>query len=235
MIFTIHPHRNVLCTHKTTIEFTTDSELTLRGDCILGVNADFDLKELKKIKGKFKVAITCGKLKDSFIAYSVNSFNSDHELVIRKTSFISPRTFGIKSNKSSSEINRDLVNLLRKHAGTVKIEKIKIKAFIFDLDETLATWADAKSKGLEAMTSKVCELYKINGLRAQDFINAFHKIEHDQLASSKYPEDHSRELWSRKALQLLGITCKKSDSLELERIFHDETLKYVELFSDTEK
>ena len=46
--FFAYGHKNILATHKTTIEFTKDRELSLRGNCILGVNADFNLIELKK-------------------------------------------------------------------------------------------------------------------------------------------------------------------------------------------
>ena len=40
-------HKNLLGTHKNTLEFTKDKNLTLKGDCIVGVNADFDAGELK--------------------------------------------------------------------------------------------------------------------------------------------------------------------------------------------
>ena len=41
--FTAYGHKNILATHKTTIEFTKDKELSLKGNCIVGVRADFDL------------------------------------------------------------------------------------------------------------------------------------------------------------------------------------------------
>ena len=41
--FNAYGHPNILGTHKTTFEFTKDNELTLNGDCIVGVKADFEL------------------------------------------------------------------------------------------------------------------------------------------------------------------------------------------------
>ena len=59
--FHAYGHKNILGTHKATLEFTKDEEVSLKGDCIVGVNADFELKDLKEfIKGREskKVSIT---------------------------------------------------------------------------------------------------------------------------------------------------------------------------------
>ena len=50
--FTVRGHNNVLALHKNTVEFTKDKELTLNGDCILGVDANFFRP--KNVKNKFK-------------------------------------------------------------------------------------------------------------------------------------------------------------------------------------
>ena len=52
--FHAYGHPNILATHKTTLEFTKDSELSLKGDCIVGVKADFDLNEIKKFVKNLK-------------------------------------------------------------------------------------------------------------------------------------------------------------------------------------
>ena len=50
--FNAYGHPNILGIHKTTLEFTKDEELSLDGDCIVGVKADFELSRLKRfIKG----------------------------------------------------------------------------------------------------------------------------------------------------------------------------------------
>ena len=42
-------HKNILAKHRNTLEFTKDKDLTLNGDCIVGVNANFDLKEINHL------------------------------------------------------------------------------------------------------------------------------------------------------------------------------------------
>ena len=46
--FSAYGHENILGTNKKTFEFTKDRDLSLKGDCIVGVNADFDLEKLKE-------------------------------------------------------------------------------------------------------------------------------------------------------------------------------------------
>jgi hypothetical protein len=47
-------HKNVLATHKTTLEFTKDDYLTKKGDCILAINLD---KIPKAMQGKIKIIL----------------------------------------------------------------------------------------------------------------------------------------------------------------------------------
>ena len=39
-------HENIRSNHKKTIEITKESELTVRGDCIVGVNANYSCSDL---------------------------------------------------------------------------------------------------------------------------------------------------------------------------------------------
>lgn len=112
--FKIYGHKNVLSLHKNTIEFTKDKELTLRGDCILGVNADFDIdkKKLFSFK-KLKITIKCEKGNDSFFADINPNFDDNHEIVFRKSNFHSKRTLGFNVTKSAFDINREIVEYLK--------------------------------------------------------------------------------------------------------------------------
>lgn len=120
--FNIQPHENILATHRNTLEFTKDKHLTRRGNCILGVGANFGKIRLQ---GKFRVTIKCRDIADSLIAEANPDFNSEYEIVIRKTRFNSSRTLGINSNKSAMDINRELVKCLRKNPGIVIIESLE--------------------------------------------------------------------------------------------------------------
>ena len=59
--FTAWGHPGIKATHRTTLMLTKDADCTARGDCIIGVRADFDpgqLRELVKQEGMLVMAIT---------------------------------------------------------------------------------------------------------------------------------------------------------------------------------
>ena len=130
--FNAYGHHNILAKHKTTLEFTKDSELTLKGDCIVGVEADFELNELKSLikktdNKKITITISASKIKETVNAELNPNFNSNHELVIRKTDFVSERTFAVKADKSSFELSRELVKEMKNSETRVSVA-IVIKA-----------------------------------------------------------------------------------------------------------
>ena len=127
--FYAYSHPNILATHKTTLEFTKDKEVSLKGDCIVGIKADFELRKLKefiKNSKSNKITITIEatnskKIKEIISAELNPNFDSNKELVIRKTDFVSERTFAIKANKSSFDLKRDLVSFLREKDNRVNV------------------------------------------------------------------------------------------------------------------
>lgn len=119
-------HPNVTATHKTTFEITRDGDLTKRGDCIIGVLADksvkdlsYDVKGILRIKNniavKLEIFLPQYGLKDSFFGYGSERLVLDHptDIVVRKSDFICGRTLLINADKSASEINREIVDLLK--------------------------------------------------------------------------------------------------------------------------
>lgn len=133
--FTCYGHKNITARHKTTLEFTKDDEVSLEGDCIIGVNADFSLPKLKefiKSSGSNKIIITIKPIefnkKKAYqnIAETINAeinlnFDSDKEIVIRKTDFLSKRTFAIKSDKAAFEMDKRLIGLLGQENSKIKV------------------------------------------------------------------------------------------------------------------
>ncbi|MBI2581470.1 DUF371 domain-containing protein [Candidatus Woesearchaeota archaeon] len=130
--FTAHGHPNILATHKTTLEITKDSELTKSGDCIVAVNANFSLQRIKELisncnRGdKIKLIIEAAGLEEEITAIVNKDFLSEKEIVLRKGSFASERTFGINCNKAAADISRELVEKLKneKTAVSVTIETL---------------------------------------------------------------------------------------------------------------
>ena len=125
--FTAYGHKNVLATHKTTVEFTKDKELSLKGNCILGVKADFDLAELKKlIKGnrKIKIKISVDDISDEITAEVNPDFDDDREIVIRMGGFKSKRTLGIRADKGAARVKRGLVDKLKNPVQKINVTLI---------------------------------------------------------------------------------------------------------------
>jgi len=126
--FRAYGHPNILAIHKTTLEFTKDKEVTLKGDCIVGVNSDFQLSRVKEFirslkNNKIKITIKAqGTENQETMEAEINhSFNSDNEVVIRKTGFLSGRTFAVNASKASFELNRSLISHLKKDGSKVMV------------------------------------------------------------------------------------------------------------------
>ena len=127
MQFNFSGHENVLSTHRNTLEFTKESNLSLKGDCILGVNADFDYSELMELVNqcsRIKVVISVEDLKEEIVANINKEFEDKHEIVIRRSEFASKRTLGIKADKVAIDVNRELVERLKNPNMKGKVEII---------------------------------------------------------------------------------------------------------------
>jgi len=126
-------HENIRSNHQKTIEITKDSEVSVRGDCIIGVNATSscfnlpkDLKEkLQDPKSKVQISIKveqhefiiCGRGHEDLI------LTHKGDIVIRKSDFTCPRTLAVKCDKTANLIPREMVRLLQdpKTIGTFTI------------------------------------------------------------------------------------------------------------------
>ncbi len=125
-------HPNVLGTHRTTLEITTENFLTTRGNCIIGINATkscaslvAQLKTAIQKKGKIiAIELSAGPFHDTFSGkghFKLELSNSI-SIVFRLSPFISNRTALIGCSKASFEINRDLIHYMQapEHILSVK-------------------------------------------------------------------------------------------------------------------
>lgn len=120
---TFYGHPNIQSLHAKTIEITKDEHLTLRGDCIIGVKANkacADLDEtfkhrLKSNSAVVRIEIMVGD-KSLLITGRGDerlSMLNAHEIVIRRTNFVCPRTMSVLCDKASSDVPRNLVKILQ--------------------------------------------------------------------------------------------------------------------------
>jgi hypothetical protein len=126
--FTAFGHPNIRATHRTTLEFVKDSDLSLEGDCIIGVKADFDAKKLRefaKHAGKFVMHIKMQhgrkSVEEGIEATANTLFNDAHEIVLRKGDFRSGRTLGMHADKAAAGLSKEFKELIRNPGQRMEI------------------------------------------------------------------------------------------------------------------
>jgi hypothetical protein len=127
-------HENILATHKTTLEFTRDTHLTKKGDCIVAVGTDKALADLssefkqllRKPNAKLTVIIEASGIKGQIKAHGSPQLILTHptDAVIRKSEYVSDKTLAIRADKAARDLPRELVEKLRIPRQKVKITLI---------------------------------------------------------------------------------------------------------------
>ena len=124
-------HKNILATHKTTLELTKDKNLSKKGDCIVTSNANKALADLsaefkanlRKLNAKLTILIEAGKIIDQVNAYGSPQLVLTHstDMVIRKSEYIDNRTLAIHADKAARDLSRNLMEKLKNPRQKVKI------------------------------------------------------------------------------------------------------------------
>jgi hypothetical protein len=132
--FTATGHANIQATHPSTLEITMDKDLTLRGDCIIGVAATHSAQTigtLFRTTVRNKTSRIQTILRAEKHTEEVHGFGSPDlilanpvSLVWRKSRFIDDRTFAIGCDKAAADLNRDLVACLQNPDTTLHVAVI---------------------------------------------------------------------------------------------------------------
>ena len=135
MIFKIiaKGHKNVTSRHKSTFEITKDLELTLSGDCIVGVDMD---RTMLDFPDEFKEMIADSSTKitvdlktenghDEITGFGHEDLTLTHptDIVIRKSDFTCSRTLMINADKAARDLDEKLIDDLKNE----KIMEVTIK------------------------------------------------------------------------------------------------------------
>ena len=123
-------HPNIRGTNRRTLEFTSDPYVSPRGDCILLcciVVEDNGLMDSLEGKGALEVRITVGNFSDSFSALTpMSKPRSSNRIIFRRSSYVDEHTFGIMATKAARDIDRRVVDLLRKgYVGLAEISLVR--------------------------------------------------------------------------------------------------------------
>ena len=116
-------HKNVLAAHKKTIEITRDTDLTPRGDCIVGVAADHACDDIPQaLKDALQdpqrivyVSITVAGHKFDIVGrgHDMLTLTHKHDIVMRKSTFVCPRTLAVGCDKASDDIPDEMRHALQ--------------------------------------------------------------------------------------------------------------------------
>jgi hypothetical protein len=115
-------HKNIVSLHTRTIEITKDSNLTKSGDCIVGVSANKACNDLNpalksrlRTKGTIvNITIIVEPYEFELYGYGNNGLDitHEHDIVLRKSSYVDSRTLVISCDKSAVDIPRNMVSSL---------------------------------------------------------------------------------------------------------------------------
>lgn len=127
-----HGHENITSMHARTLEVTKDPLITRRADCIVGVGADKGLADMseefkdaaRKEGARIEVRLRVDGIEERILGegHPALTFTHPREMVIRRSSFLCPRTLMIRADKSSRELDRRLVELLRDRQRELQVE-----------------------------------------------------------------------------------------------------------------
>ena len=125
-------HPMVRASHPTTIEVTTEEYLTENGDCIIGVRAskgcagltDEVRDALRRMDSEVTVTIVVDGLRHVVRAEGDPGLelSDPHEMVVRKSGFVSVRTLAVRADSSSRSIPREMVRLLKNPSTRGRLE-----------------------------------------------------------------------------------------------------------------
>jgi len=127
-------HKNIQATHKTTLEFTKDTHLSKKGDCIVTVAAgkalvdlSAEFKEnLRKPHAKLTIIIEADGIIEQLNAHGSPQLILAHptDMVVRKSDYVCNRTLAVHADKAAQNLSRELMEKLKNPQQKVKITLI---------------------------------------------------------------------------------------------------------------
>ena len=122
IIFRSQGHPNLRASHKNTLEFTRDKEITTRGTCILGVDTHIDRHDLPILHGEIQIRLQSGEFSDELTATANPLYHTEDPFIIRRSPKRQARTFAYSASKSAKDINRDLIEALKHKGAELEVE-----------------------------------------------------------------------------------------------------------------
>jgi hypothetical protein len=117
--------------HRTTLEITKEGVKTGYGDCIVATRSEVGLRDLPddlKKEAKTEGAVMNLILEAGGVTQLIRgrgsptlTFESSHEMVVRKSGYVCGRTLIVHANRAAAELDKSFVELIRDGNRDIKI------------------------------------------------------------------------------------------------------------------
>ncbi len=113
-----HGHKNIIGSHRNTLEITRENEISKRADCIIGVRSSKGCSGLSPALAKhiqnsgalsFVIRVENYSFAFSGIGSSELTLKHDSEIVLRRSDYVSERTAAIHCSAAAIDIPREIV------------------------------------------------------------------------------------------------------------------------------
>ncbi|MBF0138325.1 MAG: 16S rRNA (cytidine(1402)-2'-O)-methyltransferase [Magnetococcus sp. DMHC-1] len=119
-------HLNIQASHAKTLELTTDPDVTQRGSCIIGVQADYDADALAALRGPVSITLRCGERAVTLFAVMSPTFKPGDPLIIRRHPLPQGNTLAHAASKSARDLDREFIASLRQPGAEVIVEVVPL-------------------------------------------------------------------------------------------------------------
>ena len=226
--FTSRGHKNILAAHAKTLEFTKDKDVSLQGDCIVGVGSDFalgPLKKLVKMHRRLVMSVKVGKHSESIEFIANKDFSSSREIVLRLSEFNSERTLGVRASKAAAHFSAAMRKKLSDPKAKVVVEiSPVVKAIIFDFDNTINDLREGILYAHRVLAKKLFEKY---GVFEATSLLMLSDIDHEFSANGVHasPDNFDRHRWLEVFFKRVGIKVAKKEIDDFVRLYWESILK----------
>lgn len=119
--FRCEGHPAVRASHRKSIEFTRDADITARATCVLGVAADVDPDALAGFRGPVSLTVECGGRTDVVRAVANPAFRPGAGIIVRTSRHHSGDTLALDADKGAAGLDRELAGELSQPHAVVTV------------------------------------------------------------------------------------------------------------------
>ena len=108
-------------THRKTLEFAREAEITERATCVVGVGAAIDEAALTELRGRVELTIECGGRSAAVRGRANPAFRPGDPLIVRRAPAVTRDAVVIDADTVAADLDRELVAALAVAGAVVSI------------------------------------------------------------------------------------------------------------------